>query len=94
MATRSSGSVGTLPEIKTNFSTQEGFYRRVKSSEYSRPSRQSLYGKELGPVQVSMVSCKGKDGIQEWIAFNASKELYFYPFEGVGKVIFLTVVVC
>ncbi len=89
MATRSSGSVNSVPETKTNFSTQEGFYRRVKASEYSRPTRQALYGKELGSVQVSLVTCRGNDGVQEWIVFNSSKELYFYSFEGVGKVILI-----
>jgi len=86
MATRSSGSVSTLAEIKGTFSTKEGYYRKVGASEHCRPSRQPLLGKELSPVQISLVSCKGKNGIQEWIAFNSSKELYFYPFEGVGKV--------
>ena len=89
MATRpsgSSGSVGSFSDIRSSFSTKEGFYRRVKASEHSRPTRQPLFGKELSPVQISLVSCKGKEGVQEWIAFNSSKELYFYPFEGVGKV--------
>ena len=92
MATRSSGSVSALPEIKGSFSTKEGYYRRVRASEHSRPSRQPLLGKELSPVQISLVACKGKNGIQEWIAFNSSKELYFYPFEGIGKVKYTCVV--
>lgn len=88
MATASSSrqSVGVVSEIKTDFHTKEGSYRRVNASEYCRPSRQPLFGKELSPVQISLVSCKCKDGLQEWIVFNSSKELYFYPFEGVGKV--------
>ncbi len=61
----------------------------MKASEYSRPTRQALYGKELGSVQVSLVTCRGNDGVQEWIVFNSSKELYFYSFEGVGKVILI-----
>ena len=79
---------GTQSELHTEFTTKEGTYRNIKSSEHSRPSRQALYGKELFPVQVSFVSCKerGKDGVCEWILFNSGKELYFYPFDGVGKV--------
>ncbi len=73
-------------EVRDDFTTKEGAYRNVKASQHCRPSRQALFGKELSPVQVSMVSCKGKDGVCEWIAFNSGKELYFYPFDGVGKV--------
>ena len=73
-------------EVRTEFSTKEGEYRNIKASEYSRPSRQPLFGKELSQVQLSFVSCKDKDGLCEWILFNSGKELYFYPFEGVGKV--------
>ena len=37
-------------------------------------------------MKVSFVSCKDKEGPYEWVLFNSGKELYFYPFEGVGKV--------
>ena len=73
-------------EIRTQFSTKEGVYRNAKASEHCRPSRQPLFGKELSPVQISLVSCKAQDGVYEWIAFNSGKELYFYRFDGVGKV--------
>ena len=79
-------SLGAHPEVRTEFSTKEGWYRNVKASEHCRPSKQPLFGKELSPVQVSFVSCKDKDGLLEWILFNSGKELYFYPFDGVGKV--------
>lgn len=79
-------SKGSLTELRTEFSTKEGSYKNVKASQHSRPSRQPLFGKELSPVQVSIASCKDKDGVCEWILFNSGKELYFYPFEGVGKV--------
>ena len=87
MATASLRSSSTsATEIRSDFSTKEGTYRNVKASEHCRPSRQPLFGKELSPVEVSCVSCKDKDGVYEWIAFNSGKELYFYRFEGVGKV--------
>ncbi len=73
-------------DVRNEFSTKEGVYRNVRVSEHCRPSRQPLFGKELSQVQVSFVSCKDKDGLKEWMVFNAAKELYFYPFEGVGKV--------
>ena len=79
-------SKGLPSELRTEFSTKEGSYKNVKASEHCRPSRVPLFGKELSPVQVSTVSCKDKDGVCEWILFNSGKELYFYPFEGVGKV--------
>ena len=85
-ASSSRVSVGILPDMKTNFDTKEGFYSVANASEYCRPSRLALFGKEVSPVQISLVACKSKDGQQEWIVFNSSKELYFYPFEGVGKV--------
>lgn len=79
-------SKGSLSELRTEFATKEGSYKNVKASEHCRPSRQPLFGKELSPVQVSIASCKDKDGLCEWIVFNSGKELYFYPFEGVGQV--------
>ena len=79
-------STGVHSDVRSDFSTKEGAYRNVKASEHCRPSRQPLFGKELSPVQVSCVSCKGKDELCEWIVFNSGKELYFYPFQGVGKV--------
>lgn len=73
-------------DCRTEFSIIEGTYRNIKASEYCRPSKQALFGKELSPVHASFVSCKDKDGPCEWIAFNSAKELYFYTFDGVGKV--------
>lgn len=73
-------------EVRTEFSTKEGSYKNIKASEFCRPSRQPLFGREVSQVQVSFVSCKDRDGLREWVLFNAGKELYFYPFEGVGKV--------
>ena len=81
-----SSTQGTHSDIRSEFSTKEGCYRNVKASEHCRPSRLPLFGKELSPVQVSCVSCKGKEGLCEWIAFNSGKELYFYSFQGVGQV--------
>ena len=73
-------------DIRTEFTTIEGVYKNIKTSEHCRPNRQPLYGKELSSVKVSFVSCKDKEGPYEWVLFNSGKELYFYPFEGVGKV--------
>ena len=73
-------------EYRTEFTIREGTYKNVRLSEHCRPSRQPLFGKELSPVKVSFVTCKDNDGVREWIVFNAGKELYVYPFEGVGKV--------
>lgn len=73
-------------EVRSEFSTKDGVYRNIKASEHCRPSGHPLIGKELSNVQVSFVSCKDKDGQKEWVVFNAAKELYFYPYEGVGKV--------
>lgn len=88
MATSTSlrSSTGIHSDIRVEFTTKEGTYRNVKASEHCRPSKQPLFGKELSPVQVSVVSCKGKEGLYEWIVFNSGKELFFYRFEGVGKV--------
>ena len=61
-------------------------YKSIRASEHCRPSRQPLFGKELSTVRVSFVSCKDKEGVREWVVFNSGKELYFYPFDGVGKV--------
>lgn len=83
MATYRTASVSTP---RTEFKTKEGVYRSIKTLEHCRPSRQPLLGKELSPVSVSFVSCKDKEGLSEWIAFNSAKELYFYPFYGVHKV--------
>lgn len=77
---------GAAEYYRTEFFTREGVYKNVRASEYCRPSRQALFGKELSPVKVSFVNCKDKDGTGEWVVFNAGKELYVYPFEGVGKV--------
>ena len=77
---------GVQSDIRTSFTTKEGGYRVVKASQYNRPSGQPLFGKELSHVHVSFVSCKDKEGPCEWVVFNAGRELYFYPFEGVGKV--------
>ena len=73
-------------DVRTKLTTREGVYKNIRLSEHSRPSKQPLFGKELSQVQVSFVSCKDQDGQKEWILFNSGKELYFYPFEGVGKV--------
>ena len=73
-------------DIRTEFTTKEGVYRNIKASEHCRPNRQPLYGKELSSVKVSFASCKDKEGPYEWVLFNSGKELYFYPFDGVGKV--------
>ena len=73
-------------DVRKEFKTKEGVYRIIKASEHCRPSKQPLFGKELTQVQVSFVSCKDRDGLHEWVLFNSGKELYFYPFEGVGKV--------
>eukprot|EP00731_Ephydatia_muelleri_P027221 Em0019g94a len=73
-------------EVRSEFKTREGIYKNIRTSQYCRPSRQPLAGKELQPVRLSFVSCKDQGGrLQEWIVFNAGKELYVYRFEGVGK---------
>lgn len=87
-------STGVPSEIRGEFTTKEGTYRNVRASEHCRPSRQPLFGKDLSPVQVSVVSCKDKEGLSEWIVFNSGKELYFYTFDGVGKVCCLSTHLC
>lgn len=77
---------GVQSDIRTSFTTKEGGYRVVMASTYSRPSRQPLAGKELSQVHVSFVSCKDQEGHSDWVVFNAGRELYFYTFEGVGRV--------
>lgn len=86
MALHSNSATALRTDVRSDFSTKEGTYRNVKASEHCRPSRQPLFGKELSPVQVSCVSCKGKEGLCDWIVFNSGRELYFYSFQGVGKV--------
>ena len=85
MATPRAGSA-SISALRTEFKTKEGTYRNEKALEHCRPTRQPLLGKELSPVNVSFVSCKHKEGLNEWVAFNSAKELYFYPFYGVNKV--------
>ena len=82
----SSKYAGAHSDVRREFKTKEGVYKFIKASEHCRPSKQPLFGKELTQVQVSFVSCKDKDGFHEWVLFNSGKELYFYPFQGVGKV--------
>lgn len=69
----------------TSFRTKEGTYRK-NSFRYCRETKKAHSGKELSSVAVSFVSCKDKDGSNDWITFNSAREYYFYPFHGVRKV--------
>ena len=68
-----------------SFRTKEGTYRKG-AFQYCRETRKAHMGKELTPVTVSFVSCKDKEGTNEWITFNSAREFYFYPFYGMRKV--------
>lgn len=69
----------------SSFRTKEGIYKKG-TFQYCRETRKPHSGKELAPVSVSFVSCKDKEGSNEWITFNSAKEFYFYSFYGMRKV--------
>lgn len=75
----------SIPFHSSSFRTKEGIYKKG-TFQYCRETRKPHSGKEVAPVSVSFVSCKDKEGQNEWITFNSAKEFYFYPFYGMRKV--------
>lgn len=84
MAAQSEG--GGKEEIKTQFITREGTYKLMTLSEYSRPNRVTYNGQGSTPVRVSFVSLNDKSEPNDRICFNVGRELYFYTYKGVRKV--------
>lgn len=76
-------------EVKTQFCTKEGFYRSLKLSDYSRPSRLATNSPNNVPVRLSFVSLKLRQDSneeEEKVAFNVGRDIYFFPFYGTRKV--------
>ena len=85
---------GTKEEVKTQFTTVEGLYKVVPSSEYSRPNRLA-YNNAGGvgcspPVRVSFVclpqTSSSLSDERTKICFNYGRELYVYSYRGIRKV--------
>lgn len=89
MAAAAAGKAQHGNEVKTQFCTKEGVYRVLKLSDYSRPIRLPNNSPSNIPVRLSFVTLKGgPDGESEdKIAFNVGRDMYFYNFRGVKKVI-------
>ncbi|CAG0914426.1 unnamed protein product [Notodromas monacha] len=78
-------------EIKTQFSTREGIYKRINLAEYSKPIR-IPYNTQPGastPVRVSFVTIPDSSANDEKICFNVGRDLYVYPYKGIRKVGFM-----
>lgn len=85
LSTMATQRTQSIPFHSSSFRTKEGIYKKG-TFQYCRETRKPHSGKELAPVSVSFVSCKDKEGQNEWITFNSAKEFYFYPFYGMRKV--------
>ncbi|XP_067274428.1 WD repeat-containing protein 20 isoform X2 [Pseudorasbora parva] len=72
-------------EIKTQFSTREGVYKLLPSSEYSRPNRVPFNSQGSNPVKVSFANVNDQSGNGDRVCFNVGRELYFYIYKGVRK---------
>ncbi|KAG8126511.1 putative WD repeat-containing protein [Naja naja] len=76
-----------MNEIKTQFTTREGLYKLLSHSEYSRPNRVPFNSQGSNPVRVSFVNVNDQSGNGDRLCFNVGRELYFYIYKGVRKVI-------
>ncbi|XP_065131164.1 WD repeat-containing protein 20 isoform X3 [Paramisgurnus dabryanus] len=77
-----------MNEIKSQFSTREGAYKLLTHSEYSRPNRVPFNSQGSNPVRVSFVNVNDQSGNGDRICFNVGRELYFYIYKGVRKLLF------
>lgn len=73
-------------DVKNKFTTKEGSYTLMNSSEYCRPNRLPYTVQHPFPVHISFVTLKEPNGSSDRIAFNVGKELYVYVYKGVRKV--------
>jgi len=88
MAAAEGGGGGKeMNEIKTQFTTREGVYKLLAHSEYSRPNRVPFNSQGSNPVKVSFVNVNDQSGNGDRVCFNVGRELYFYIYKGVRKVI-------
>ncbi|XP_036986033.2 WD repeat-containing protein 20 isoform X8 [Artibeus jamaicensis] len=87
MATEGGGK--EMNEIKTQFTTREGLYKLLPHSEYSRPNRVPFNSQGSNPVRVSFVNLNDQSGNGDRLCFNVGRELYFYIYKGVRKVMLL-----
>lgn len=76
-----------MNEIKTQFTTREGVYKLLAHSEYSRPNRVPFNAQGSSPVAVSFVDVDDQSGNGARVCFNVGRELYFYIYKGVRKVL-------
>ncbi|XP_058018721.1 WD repeat-containing protein 20 isoform X8 [Ahaetulla prasina] len=76
-----------MNEIKTQFTTREGLYKLLSHSEYSRPNRVPFNSQGSNPVRVSFVNVNDQSGNGDRLCFNVGRELYFYIYKGVRKVL-------
>jgi hypothetical protein len=82
-------AISRKDEVRTQFQTREGLYKLMNLSEYSRPTRFPQNGPNTSPLRVSFVSVvdpSNYDRLNDLIAFNISKELFAYVYNGVRKV--------
>ncbi|PKU33492.1 wd repeat-containing protein 20 isoform x2 [Limosa lapponica baueri] len=77
-----------MNEIKTQFTTREGLYKLLSHSEYSRPNRVPFNSQGSNPVRVSFVNVNDQSGNGDRLCFNVGRELYFYIYKGVRKVLY------
>ena len=77
-------------ELKTHFVTREGAYKLMTLSEYSRPSRIPHNGVGNTTVKVSFVNLIDQhtdhSGAGDRLCFNFGREIFYYPYKGVRKV--------
>ncbi|XP_030786039.1 WD repeat-containing protein 20 isoform X17 [Rhinopithecus roxellana] len=85
MATEGGGK--EMNEIKTQFTTREGLYKLLPHSEYSRPNRVPFNSQGSNPVRVSFVNLNDQSGNGDRLCFNVGRELYFYIYKGVRKIL-------
>ncbi|XP_043373769.1 WD repeat-containing protein 20 isoform X3 [Dermochelys coriacea] len=76
-----------MNEIKTQFTTREGLYKLLSHSEYSRPNRVPFNSQGSNPVRVSFVNVNDQSGNGDRLCFNVGRELYFYIYKGVRKIL-------
>ena len=73
-------------DIRNEFKTKDGVYRKLQTHQYSKPKAFPLLGRDLSQTNVTLVTVKDMQGMSEWIMFNSGREFYCYDFYGVEQV--------